>query len=82
VGFFGVGQRPLHHHMIEFPKEVHEGGVGSEAKRELNRVIRYLRTLRPIQNDTVEIQHTVNGVSIRAKGGSSSSTTSTAPVWG
>ena len=82
MGFCCVGQRPLHHHMIEFPKEVHEGGVGSEAKRELNRVIRYLRTLRPIQNDTVEIQHTVNGVSIRAKGGSSSPSTLTAPVWG
>jgi hypothetical protein len=68
--------------MIDIPQEVKEAGVGLAEKRALNKLIKYVRTLRPIQNDTVEIQHTVNGVSIRAKGGSSSPSTSTAPVWG
>lgn len=68
--------------MIEIPKEIKESGPGADARREFNRMVRYVRSLRPIQNDTVQIEHTVNGVSIRAKGGGSSSSTSTVPVWG
>ena len=68
--------------MIDLPQEVREAGVGLAEKRALNKLIRYVKTLKPIQNDTVQIEHTVNGVSIRAKGGGSSSSTSTVPVWG
>ena len=68
--------------MIDIPQEVRESGLGVSEKRALNKLIRYVKTLKPIQNDTVQIEHTVNGVSIRAKGGGSSSSTSTVPVWG
>lgn len=68
--------------MTQPPNEIPETGLDKAAKREFNRMVRYVRSLRPIQNDTVQIEHTVNGVSIRAKGGGSSSSTSTVPVWG
>ncbi len=68
--------------MIQLPQEVRETGVAAPEKRALNQVIRYLRSQRIVENETVLIERTVNGVSIRAKSGSQTSSTDNVPVWG
>lgn len=68
--------------MNDLPQEVRETGIATPEKRALNQVIKYLRSQRIVENETVTIERTVNGVSIRAKGGTSSTGTSTVPVWG
>jgi hypothetical protein len=68
--------------MINIPQELKESGIATVEKREFNRLVRYVRSLKPIQNDTVQIEHTVNGVSIRAKPSTGTTESTTAPRWG
>lgn len=68
--------------MIDLPQEVPEAGFATREKSALNKVIRYLRKTRQIENPTVSIEQTTHGQIIRAKGGSSTTTDTTAPRWG
>lgn len=68
--------------MIDLPQEVPESGFATREKVALNKVIRYLRKTRMIENPTVSIEQTTHGQIVRTKPGSSTSDSTSAPRWG
>jgi hypothetical protein len=68
--------------MIDLPNEVSENGFATREKAALNKVIRYLRKTRMIENPTVSIEQTTHGSIIHAKAGTTTTSDTTAPRWG
>ena len=68
--------------MIDLPNEVPENGFATREKSTLNKVIRYLRKTRMIENPTVSIEQTTHGQIIRSKPSTVTTESTSAPRWG
>jgi len=64
-------------------KKVPERGLDKEMRRQFNRLLDELDSLRPLPSSSVEIDRTSQGYFIRSRGGSGSgSSDNIAPRWG